>query len=118
MSTITEFKVDPTLLKLGQSPEKQLEIWKNLNNLQTGVTQLAPNSVSGLGMGVGSNLFNQYAIDNEIILQKQKEELESNFLKNEEKLKLDKEKKKLKNTIIYISLGLVTFGIVIYKIKK
>lgn len=55
---IFPFKCEDSQVKAGVSCEKQKEIWQNINDLWTGKTTLAPNSVA-VGSGLGDASWNE-----------------------------------------------------------
>jgi hypothetical protein len=118
MSAIIEpFKCQDVLVSLGSSCEQQKEIYNNLHNLQTGVTTLAPNSVS-IGSGLGDSSWHEALNYEKIQEEKNKEIMKEAEVKSVGYIaNLDDENKK-KDYIIYgVALALV-LGVIIYEFKS
>jgi hypothetical protein len=114
---IFPFKCEDSQVKAGVSCEKQKEIWQNLNDLMTGKTTLAPNSVavgSGLGDASWYEALNYEKIQTELT-EKLSEEAKQKAVDNISEIQTDTNKK---DYLIY-GIGLVLLvGIVIYEFKR
>jgi len=114
---IFPFKCEDSQVKAGVSCEKQKEIWENLNNLWTGKTTLAPNSV-GVGSGLGDASFREalnYESDQKILYEKLKKEAEEKSGNNISEIQTNLNKK---DYLIYgISLVLI-LGAIIFEFKN
>ena len=115
MSIVIEpFKCDDAQIKAGFSCEKQKEIWENVNNLWTGKTTLAPNSV-GVGSGLGDaswhEALNYEKIQTELA-EKLSEEAKQNSIGNIATLTNEN---KNKDKYIYGIVGIAILGVIIYE---
>jgi len=118
MSAIIEpFKCQDVLVSLGSSCEQQKEIYNNLHNLQTGVTTLAPNSVS-IGSGLGDSSWYEALNYEKIQEEKNKEiikEAEQNSVDYISNLQVENKKK---DYLIYGGILVLVLGVIIYEFKR
>jgi hypothetical protein len=118
MSTIIQpFKCQDVLVKLGTSCEKQKEIYGYLHNLQTGVTNLAPNSVV-IGSGLGDSSWNEalnYEKTQAELHKKLSEEAKEKAVSNISVL-VDKNKKK--DHLIYGIALVLVLGVVAFEVTN
>lgn len=114
---IFPFKCEDSQVKAGFSCEKQKEIWQNINDLQTGKTTLAPNSV-GVGSGFGMASFYEalnYEENSKKLTEKLSKEAQEKAVENISEIQSGLNKK---DYLIY-GIGLVLLvGIVIYEFKR
>jgi hypothetical protein len=114
---IFPFKCEDSQVKAGVSCEKQKEIWQNINDLMTGKTTLAPNSVavgSGLGDASWYEALNYEKIQTELT-GKLSEEAKQKAVENISDIQSSTNKK---DYLIY-GIGLVLLvGIVIFEFKR
>jgi len=114
---ILPFKCEDSQVKAGFSCEKQKEIWENINNLWTGKTTLAPDSV-GVGSGLGDASFREalnYEEDSKKLTEKLSKEAQEKAVENISEIQSGLNKK---DYLIY-GIGLVLLvGIVIYEFKR
>lgn len=114
---IFPFKCEDSQVKSGVSCEKQKEIWQNINDLMTGKTTLAPNSVavgSGLGDASWYEALNYEKIQTELT-EKLSEEAKQKAVENISEIQTGTNKK---DYLIY-GIGLVLIaGVVIYELKR
>jgi hypothetical protein len=114
---IQPFKCDEARVSKGVSCDTQKWIWQNINDLITGKTPLAPNSVA-IGSGLGdvgiyealNNEKNQKEI-NEKLAQEAKEKAVSNI-----SVLVDENKKK--DYLIYGVALFLVLGVIIYEFKS
>ena len=114
---IQPFKCDEARVLKGVSCDTQKEIWQNINDLITGKTPLAPNSVP-IGSGFGESSWNE-ALNyeknqkeiNEKLSQEAKEKAVSNIF-----VLVDENKKK--DYIIYGIALVLVLGVIIYEFKS
>ena len=99
---IFPFKCDDSQVKAGASCEKQKEVWQNINDLWTGKTTLAPNSVGGLGL-LADPLGLNYVAEQKILADKLKKEAEEKSVENISEIQSGTNKK---DYLIY-GIGLV-----------
>jgi|694.fasta_scaffold27143_13 hypothetical protein len=115
--TILPFKCQDVLVKLGSSCEKQKEIYDHLYNLNTGVTTLAPNSVS-IGSGLGDSSWNEalnYEKTQAELNKKLSEEAEVKSVGYISNLQVENKKK---DYIIYGVALVLVLGVIIYEFKS
>jgi hypothetical protein len=112
---ILPFKCEDFQLKAGVSCEKQKEIWQNINDLMTGKTTLAPNSVV-VGSGLGSDLLGlNYEKEQKVLSEKLTNEAQEKSTQNVSEMQSLTNKK---DYLIYgISLILIV-GIIIFEFKN
>jgi hypothetical protein len=114
---IFPFKCEDSQVKAGVSCEKQKEIWQNLNDLMTGKTTLAPNSVavgSGLGDASWNEALNYEKIQTEIN-EKLSEEAKQNAGGNIAKIQ---DETKNKDKYLYVFALIIILGVVVYEFKN
>lgn len=111
------FKCDDLQLKAGVSCEKQKEIWQNLNDLMTGKTTLAPNSVS-IGSGLGDASWNE-----SLNYEKTQTQINEKISKEAKEKSVDyianlEAKNKIKDYLIYGGALVLILGVIIYEFKS
>ncbi len=114
---IFPFKCEDSQVKAGVSCEKQKEIWQNINDLMTGKTTLAPNSVaigSGLGDASWYEALNYEKIQTEIN-EKLSEDAKQNAGGN---IALIQDETTNKDKYLYAIALIVVLGVVIYEFKN
>jgi hypothetical protein len=114
---IEPFKCDEARVSRGVSCATQKEIWQNLNDLMTGKTTLAPNSVaigSGLGDASWNEALNYEKIQTEIN-EKLSEEAKQNAGGNIAKIQ---DETTNKDKYLYAIALIVVLGVVIYEFKN
>lgn len=116
-SIIQPFKCQDVLIKLGSSCEKQKEIYDHLHNLQTGVTTLAPNSVS-IGSGLGESSWNEALNYEKTQEAKNKEIIKEAEVKSVGYISDLQGENKKKDYIIYGVALVLVLGVIIYEFKS
>ena len=118
MSNIIQpFKCQDVLVKLGSSCEKQKEIYDHLYNLNTGVTTLAPNSVS-IGSGLGESSWNEALNYEKTQEAKNKEIIKEAEVKSVGYISDLQVENKKKDYIIYGVALVLVLGVIIYEFKS
>jgi hypothetical protein len=114
---IQPFKCDEARVSKGVSCDTQKEIWQNINDLITGKTPLAPNSVP-IGSGFGESSWNEALNYEKIQEAKNKEIIKEAEVKSVYYVGNLQTENKKKDYLIYgVALALV-LGVIIYEFKS